>query len=201
MDGCTSRVLNRVFWTVMALYIATATGCRWQPVSKGNKAPQGEAASGSGFLIRSAAFSDGQTIPKEYTADGKNISPPVTWTDPPTGTKSFAIICEDPDAPGGTFTHWLIYNVPAELRSLEPGVPRDKKLTNGALQGKNDFGDIGYGGPDPPPGKPHRYIFHLYALDSVLDVQPEIERKDLLNAIQGHILAEAQLIGMYGRNK
>src|SRR5437762_6437024 len=109
--------------------------------------------------LTSTAFKEGDTIPKQYTGDGTNAPPPLKWADPPAGTKSFALICEDPDAPRGTFTHWVMWNLPAEARELGEGAP-----PGGAIQGKNDFGKIGYGGPAPPPGKPHRYVFRLDAL-------------------------------------
>src|SRR2546426_12557047 len=115
--------------------------------------------------LTSTAFRDGQSIPTKYTADGRNISPPLAWTDPPAGTKSFALICEDPDAPRGTFTHWLAFNLPAESRELPEGLSAEATRPDGSLQGTNDFGKPGYGGPSPPPGKPHRYVFQLLALD------------------------------------
>src|SRR5438874_11965395 len=122
--------------------------------------------------LTSTAFQEGQSIPKEYTGDGRNVSPPLQWSDPPTGTRSLALVCEDPDAPRGTFTHWAIFNLPAESRELSAGVPAEPALPNGTAQATNDFGKVGYGGPSPPPGKPHRYVFKLYALDRPLDVQP-----------------------------
>ena len=149
--------------------------------------------------LTSTAFQEGQPIPRQYTGDGQNISPPLKWQDPPAGTRSLALICEDPDAPRGTFTHWLIFNLPAEARELSEGIPAETTLTNGAAQGTNDFGKAGYGGPKPPPGKPHRYIFKLYALDRPLDVQPGATKAQLLAAMKGQVLGEAQLLGTYAR--
>jgi Raf kinase inhibitor-like YbhB/YbcL family protein len=145
--------------------------------------------------ITSTAFEEGQPIPKKYSADGPNVSPPLAWDAPPAGTKSLALVCEDPDAPRGTWTHWVLFNLPAETRKLEEGA----KLPGGAVQGTNDFGKLGYGGPSPPPGKPHRYFFKLYALDTQLDLPAGARRQQLLDAVKGHVLAEGQLMGTYGR--
>lgn len=150
------------------------------------------------LLLTSPAFKNGQTIPAEYTCDGKDISPPLQWSGPSTGTKSFALITDDPDAPGGTWVHWVIYNIPAGVRELEKGFPRDKKLSDGTLQGMSDFQNIGYGGPCPPMGT-HRYFFKLYALDTVLALAPGATNKQLEQAMKGHILSEAHLMGPYRR--
>ena len=149
--------------------------------------------------LTSAAFQGGQPIPRQYTGDGRNLSPPLTWRDPPAGTRSLALICEDPDAPRGTFTHWVAFNLPAESGELGEGVPAEPTLPNGTVQGTNDFGRAGYGGPKPPPGKPHRYVFQLYALDRPLDVPPGATKAQLLVAMKGHILGAAQLVGTYAR--
>ncbi|MCS7166104.1 MAG: YbhB/YbcL family Raf kinase inhibitor-like protein [Gemmatales bacterium] len=151
------------------------------------------------MVLTSTAFTQGATIPKEYTADGRDISPPLSWTDPPAGTKSFALLCEDPDAPRGLWVHWVIFNIPAYVRSLPAGVPAHDHLSDGSRQGRNDFGRIGYGGPSPPRGKPHRYFFRLYALDTTLGLPPGASRDMLLKAMQGHILEQAELMGTYGR--
>jgi len=149
--------------------------------------------------LQSPAFQEGETIPKQYTGDGKDTSPPLRWADPPDRTKSFALICDDPDAPKGTWTHWLLFNLPADQRELTEGVPTSETLTGGGKQGKNDFGNIGYGGPAPPRGKPHRYYFRLYALDTELDLPAGVGRDQLVAAMKGHVLAEGQLMGLYGR--
>jgi Raf kinase inhibitor-like YbhB/YbcL family protein len=149
--------------------------------------------------LTSSAFAEGETIPKSYTGDGKDISPRLQWADPPEGAKSFALICDDPDAPRGTWVHWVLFNLPNDLRTLDEAVPTQETLTNGARQGKNDFGAIGYGGPAPPRGKPHRYYFKLYALDQMLDLSAGATKDQLLAAIKGHVLAEGQLMGRYGR--
>ena len=151
------------------------------------------------FELTSTAFQEGQPIPRESTGDGQNISPPLKWTDPPSGTKTFALVCIDPDAPRGIFTHWVAFNLPAESREVSAGVLQEGKLSNGTIQGKNDFGKIGYAGPAPPPGKAHRYFFKLFALDTALELSSGVSHDDLRAATPGHILAEAQLMGTYGR--
>ena len=148
--------------------------------------------------ITSTAFKEGGMIPKQYTCDGQDMSPPLAWTSIPEGTKSLALISDDPDAPVGTWVHWVLFNLPPEVTELPEHVPPTKTLENGAKHGKNDFRKIGYGGPCPPGGT-HRYYFKLYALDTVLDAEPGITKQKLLQAIQGHILAEGQLMGKYTR--
>ena len=149
--------------------------------------------------ISSAAFSAGEKIPMKFTCDGPDVSPKLTWNEPPTNTKSFALITDDPDAPMGTWVHWVLYDLPAETRELTEGVVKQEQLSNGARQGRNDFGKIGYGGPCPPRGKPHRYFFKLYALDSKLNLKAGATKADLESAMKGHILAQSELIGKYGR--
>jgi Raf kinase inhibitor-like YbhB/YbcL family protein len=149
--------------------------------------------------LNSTSFQAGGSIPRPCTGDGRNASPALQWRDPPADTRSFALICEDPDAPRGTFTHWVIFNLPPESRELSEGVSADATLPNGAKQGTNDFGKIGYGGPAPPPGKPHRYFFKLYALDQGLELQPQATRAQLLAAVKGHVLGQAELMGTYKR--
>jgi Raf kinase inhibitor-like YbhB/YbcL family protein len=159
----------------------------------------GRAAAASGFRIESAAFTQGATIPARYTCQGENISPPLAWTEPPAGTRSLALIVEDPDAPAGTWTHWVVYNLPAQNRAMGPNMPKQDTLPNGGLQGITSFGRAGYGGPCPPPGRAHRYFFRLYALDLVLNLKPGAAKQDVLAATKGHILAEAQLMGRFKR--
>ena len=137
-------------------------------------------------------------IPRQYTCDGANISPPLSWDSIPDSTKSFALICDDPDAPGGTWVHWVVYNIPANVKELAEKIPLQENLANGAGQGKNDSRKIGYSGPCPPGGT-HRYYFKLYALDVVLDLNPGATKNDLLRAMEGHILATGQLMGKYSR--
>jgi Raf kinase inhibitor-like YbhB/YbcL family protein len=150
--------------------------------------------------LTSPAFKEGDTVPAKYTADGADKSPELRWAGAPDNTKSFALVCEDPDAPSGTWTHWVLFNIPADKTSLAEGVATDKELPDGSRQGKNDFGKIGYGGPSPPKGKPHHYHFKLYALDTKLDLPAGATRKQVLDAIKGHVLAEGRLTGLYGRS-
>ncbi len=149
--------------------------------------------------LTSSAFQEGGTIPKKYTCEGADVSPPLQWGDPPAGTRSYALIADDPDAPAGTWVHWVLYNLPADLRGLAEGIPSAERLPNGALHGMTDFRRVGYGGPCPPPGKPHRYYFRLYALDHVLPLQARATKSAVLEACRGHILAEGQLMGRYAR--
>ncbi len=148
----------------------------------------------------SPVFSNEGTIPAPYTCDGDDLSPPLRWDDVPAGTQSFALICDDPDAPGGTFVHWVVFNLSPEQRSLPEGVPADRTLPEGGLQGKNDFGKIGYGGPCPPRGT-HRYFFKLYALDRPLALSPGASKPQVAAALQGHVLATAEVVGRYQRSR
>jgi Raf kinase inhibitor-like YbhB/YbcL family protein len=149
--------------------------------------------------IFSPAFSAGETIPKKFTCDGPDVSPPLKWNDPPANTQSIALIMDDPDAPVGTWVHWVLYDLPAATRELPEGVPKQEQLSSGARQGRNDFGKIGYGGPCPPAGKPHRYFFKLYALDAKLGLKAGATKADVERAMKGHVLAQGELVGRYGR--
>lgn len=149
--------------------------------------------------LSSPAFQEGERIPQEFTGDGTDHSPPLEWSDAPEGTKSFALVVDDPDAPKKVWVHWLLYNLPPDARKLEDHFPKKPSLPDGTRQGRNDFGEIGYGGPAPPPGKPHRYFFQMYALDSHVDLPPGASKEDLLRSIEGHILDQADLQGVYSR--
>lgn len=154
------------------------------------------------FSLHSTAFSEGETIPQRYTCDGQDLSPPLAWKDPPAGSTSFALIMDDPDAPAGTWVHWVLYNIPGTSTFLLEGVPRQEQLPDGARNGTawgvTDFSKTGYHGPCPPPGKPHRYVFRLYALDKTLPLE-QANRFDVEKAMKGHVLGEARLTGKYGR--
>jgi Raf kinase inhibitor-like YbhB/YbcL family protein len=150
--------------------------------------------------ITSTAFSEGNMIPSKYTCDGQDISPPLEWKDAPAGTKSFALISDDPDAPVGTWVHWVVFNIPFQVKKLDEKIKREKEFNNGMRQGSNDWPKIGYGGPCPPSGT-HRYYFKLYALDTMLDIKPGVTKAQLLKAMTGHVLAEAQLTGKYKRQR
>lgn len=150
------------------------------------------------FTLTSAVFTEGQPIPSAYTCEGRDISPALSWTEPPDGTKGLALISDDPDAPMGTWVHWVVYNLPSSARGLPEGFRADAQLPDGTRQGTTDFGRTGYGGPCPPSGT-HRYFFKLYALDAVLTLKPGVTKQQLEQAMQGHILAEARLMGTYRR--
>ena len=150
------------------------------------------------FVLSSTAFKDNEYIPRKYTCDGEDISPPLSWSGAPPETKSYVLIVYDPDAPKGTFYHWLLYNIPAEISSLPEGVPKNPETGYG-LQGVNDFGTLGYGGPCPPTGSTHRYVFVLLALDTELDLSSGATINELLKAVEGHVIAYAKLTGIYGR--
>ena len=153
----------------------------------------------SPMKLTSSAFENNAPIPRKYTGEGADCSPPLTWTNAPDGTKSFALICDDPDAPGGMWVHWVLFNLPADTTSLSENVPTDPALDNGAVQGTTDFGRAGYGGPMPPPGKAHHYYFKLYALDAELTLASDATKSDVVAAMKDHILAQAQLMGTYQR--
>lgn len=149
--------------------------------------------------ITSAAFADGQPIPQKYSCQGDDMSPPLQWANIPANAKSLALIADDPDAPVGTWVHWILYDLPATATGLSENIPQLQQLPDGAKQGTNDFHRPGYGGPCPPPGKPHRYFFKLYALDAMLNLKPGATKRDLLKAMDGHVLAEGRLMGTYQR--
>ena len=148
--------------------------------------------------ITSSAFEEGGMIPAKYTCDGADVSPPLQWDAVPQGSKSIALICDDPDAPMGTWVHWVLFNLPAETKELAENIPPVETLPNGARQGLSDFGRIGYGGPCPPGGT-HRYFFKIYALDTEIGLEAGANKRQLLKAMEGHILEQGQLVGKYKR--
>jgi len=150
------------------------------------------------IALESTSFISSGFIPSKYTCDGENVSPPLKWSNPPVNTKCFALISDDPDAPSGDWVHWVIYNIPPGNRNLPENVRPDKKLPDGTLQGINDFGKTGYGGPCPPSGI-HRYFFRIYALDTELKSDVQYTKKSLLKAMEGHVLGEGILLGKYKR--
>ncbi len=177
------------------ILLATVASC-------GNSEPRSAHAQGtslSGFRIGSAAFKEGAAIPARFTCEGENVSPPLEWTEPPGGARSFALIVDDPDAPAGVWTHWVVYNLPAQARAMDENMPKQAELPGGGLQGQNSFGRMGYGGPCPPPGNAHRYFFRLYALDTLLSLEPGAAKEDVLAAAKGHIVGEARLMGRFKR--
>ena len=151
------------------------------------------------FRLETPAFAEGRPIPPDYTADGRDVSPPLTWSGAPGGTKAFALVCEDPDAPRGNWVHWVLYDLPANAASLPEGVPAKERLGSGGVHGRNDFGKLGYGGPAPPRGT-HRYFFRLYALDRAVGLRPGATAAELRRAMTGALLAETARMGTYSRD-
>lgn len=148
--------------------------------------------------LESSAFTANQLIPGTYSCDGKDLSPPLRWSAPPEGTKSLVLVVDDPDAPDRTFVHWLVYNLPPTTRELPEGLAHHPEVAGGGMQGRNDFDRYGYGGPCPPSGT-HRYFFKLYALDTELDLEPGATKSDVLKAMEGRVLEEAELVGHYSK--
>ena len=154
---------------------------------------------GSVMILSSDAFRNGGEIPPVYTCKGQGISPKLRWNTVPQAAKSLALIVEDPDAPGGAFSHWVIYNIPPDKRDLPPSIPPSPALPDGTRQGSNDFRKTGYGPPCPPPGKPHRYNFRIFALDIILPSSGTMDRASLIRRMEGHIIAKADLMGFFKR--
>ncbi len=177
----------KIVIALLALLFIAFSGCK------------GGGAAVKKMNVESPAFANGEFIPVKYTGMGEDVSVPLKWSGAPDGTKSFAIVMDDPDAPIGVFTHWIIFDIPADQNSLEEGVPRVPVLENGAKQGTNDFGRIGYNGPMPPPGKVHHYHIKIYALDFVPNISPGIRAKALFTAIKGHVIAEGETVGLFKR--
>jgi Raf kinase inhibitor-like YbhB/YbcL family protein len=163
--------------------------------------PAWQAPEGTGveLTIESSAFEMDGTIPKRYTCDGEDISPPLSWSELPAGTQSLVIVCDDPDAPIGTWDHWVLFNIPAAVRSLPEGIAADEVIEGVGTHGTNSWRRLGYGGPCPPEGPAHRYYFTLYALDTMLDLDPGAAKQDVETATTGHVLAQGQLMARYGR--
>lgn len=174
--------------------LAAGGGCRaGEPEGAGGETKAGD------IQLRSTAFREGASIPRRHTCDGADLSPPLAWEGLPEGTVSLALICDDPDAPAGTWVHWVLVDLPAETRELAEGLPKDERLPGGAVQGTSSFRRTGYGGPCPPEGPAHRYFFKIYALDRKLRLGPDATKADALEAMEGHILAQGRLMGKYGR--
>lgn len=178
----------------LALPIVLLCSCQ------GSRTPSSVTSGAKKMDVTSTAFKEGGDIPRQYTCDGDDISPPLAWTGTPSDTKSLVVIADDPDAPSGTWVHWVVYHLPPTVQSLAEKTPPDQILANGARQGTNDFGKIGYGGPCPPSGT-HRYFFKVYALNTTLDLPPGRKKADVEKAMQGHVLTDGQLMGRYSRQK
>ena len=177
--------MNKTFY-MLSIPAIVFCGCEKQEVEKMT------------IKVTSPAFEEGSMIPSMYTADGENVSPPLKWEGVPLAAKSVALISDDPDAPMGTWVHWVMWNIPAELKELAENVPPDEDLPDGSRQGVTDFRRHGYGGPAPPSGT-HRYYFRIYALDTRLDLPSNSTKTDVLKKMKGHVLAEGQLMGKYKR--
>ena len=183
------------FWSTALVIAFVISGC-----SSGDSEPTLEQGVPEfSIVLTSPAFADGSAIPTQYTCDGQeDLSPPLQWSGVPEGTRSIALISDDPDAPRGTWVHWVLYSIPSDVTELAEGVASTDVLPNGAKHGKNDFGRRNYGGPCPPSGN-HRYFFKVYALDTEIDLEPGAVKKHLLSAMDGRILAQGQLMGTYQR--
>jgi Raf kinase inhibitor-like YbhB/YbcL family protein len=179
-------------WALVLLSVLSACLGEQPPTQPQEKA-------GAVLRVESDAFKAEETIPQRYTCDGEDLSPPLSWSEPPAGTQGLVLIGDDPDAPVGTWDHWVLFNIPAATRSLPEGIPADPVIDGVGTHGSNGWHRLGYGGPCPPKGGAHRYYFKLYALDTTLNLDPGASKKDVETAIEGHILAEGQLIGLYGR--
>jgi Raf kinase inhibitor-like YbhB/YbcL family protein len=190
----TARNLPKLLWVIFLAWGISGCG----PGSSSPTALLQEGGKAMTFEMTSSAFAQGEAIPRKYSCDGDDISPPLGWGDPPEGTRSLALICDDPDAPVGTWVHWVLYNLPAETRALPEAVPPDAELADGSRHGQNSWRRLGYGGPCPPSGT-HRYFFKLYALDAGFDLASGAGKDQLLKAMEGHILGQAEVMGIYSR--
>ena len=183
--GRAASVLPGVMFSVLIIFCVCFSG-----VAKGGE--------NMAIKISSTAFENGGNIPVKYTCDGEDVSPPLSWEGIPQEAVSLALICDDPDAPMGTWVHWVLFNIPRDMKGLPEDVPSQPTLDNGAVHGINDFRNYGYGGPCPPGGT-HRYFFKLYALDTRLGLKPGATKAQLLDAMEGHVLAQGELMGKYSR--
>lgn len=162
-------------------------------------ASYGQGAKAMSLTVSSTSFQSGGEIAKKFTCDGEDVSPEITWNGAPDGVQAFALIADDPDAPVGTWTHWVLYDLPASSTRLNEGLPKSEQLPDGSKQGRNDFRKVGYNGPCPPAGKPHRYFFRVYALDRKLDVKAGAARSEVERAMSGHVQAQGEYMGTYRR--
>ena len=191
--------MSRGFLVALLLSLAVAA-CNRGSKSQPPVADKQEGGSTMAMIIQSSAFGEGSRIPKKYSCDGEDVSPPLSWSGVPKGTVSLALICDDPDAPAGLWVHWVLWGLSPEADSLPEHVTLTTELPGGARQGLNSWRRLGYGGPCPPPGNPHRYYFKLYALDAAINPPPGTPDKLALEqAMEGHVLDVAQVMGRYGR--
>lgn len=186
--------------TVISLTFMICTSCGNNQIEAQEK-KYIEEAEKMNFILTSPDFKNSEMIPSQFTCDKEDISPELNWTGTPEGTKSFVLICDDPDAPMGTWDHWVAYNIPADWKTMPKDANNNQKYKNNITEGKNSWGNLGYGGPCPPGNNPHRYFFKLYALDKDLNLKEGLDKKQLLKKIDGHIIAIAELMGKYTRIK
>ncbi len=189
-------IRGRTWVLIVAALLLFTAGCR-RHASSGPNATEGGVP--MSLVLRLSSFANGSVIPRQYTCDGANLSPALSWTGAPGAAQSLTLIVEDPDAPHDTWTHWLVWNIPPRATALPEGEPPAEMLDNGARQGTNDFRRLGYGGPCPPPGPSHRYIFRLSALNIRLDLNAGASRTELDQAMRGHVLVQSEWMGTYGR--
>lgn len=190
--------MSRIITCLLFLSMLVFLGCKEKEQTLPETSSDAAGGIDMDITATSSAFQEGELIPTQYTCDGADISPPLKWTAVPEETKSIALICDDPDAPRGTWVHWVLYNLPPETTELPEDMPTSEVLDNGARHGVTDFGQFGYGGPCPPSST-HRYFFKLYALDTMIDISGEVTKETVESAMKGHILAEGQLMGKYAR--
>jgi len=189
--------MNLAIFT-LALVMSALLGCAKPPQPAVPQPAANQKENKMDFKLTSTAFLEGQPIPRQHTCDGVNVSPPLEWSGAPQTAKTFAIICDDPDAPSGTWVHWVLYNLPGDRIGLDENVPTTEKIPGDGLQGTNDSGKIGYDGPCPPSGT-HHYFFKLYALDAELSLKARATKAETLKAMEGHIVGQSQLMGTYRR--
>ena len=185
--------------TLLSLLLGV-TGCATRPQVSGQNsaATSTSPTTGGSIKLTSTAFKEGEPIPRQYTCNGVNVSPSLEWSGVPKSAKTVVIIADDPDAPAGAWVHWVLYNLPADNIGMVENLPATDELKAGGFQGKNDFGKIGYGGPCPPSGM-HRYFFKIYALDSELPLKAGATKAEVEKAMEGHVVAQGQLMGTYRR--
>lgn len=190
--------MKKILFIGLVMSVAACTSQPEQVVPPTESANIQTEEAAMSFKITSPAFANGAAIPADFSCDGRDVSPALAWTEPPAATKSFALIMDDPDAPIGTWVHWVIFNIPASARGMNENMPTDSQLSDGSIQGATSARSTGYHGPCPPSGT-HRYFFKLYALDMMLSLSSTANKKDLLAAMEGHILANAELMGTFSR--
>jgi len=193
---------DRIFAAMaLTLLLGASAGCGGEPKreaqTRSDVAPA--TATAAALTLTSPAFREGEPIPARHACTGANLSPELNWSNPPEGVAAWALVCHDPDAPVGDWVHWVIYDLPGQTQALPEGMPDSPELENGARQGRTDFGRPGYGGPCPPPGKPHRYLFELYALKEPTGLGAGATRDQLLTAIRDKIISQAVLTGNFKR--